>query len=66
MVDLESYMNTSRFSKSKDYLWCIKDMDKSLITVIVLGQVIPFTIKFKDLKDQNVTSLFKRVGSKNL
>ena len=49
-------------SSKKAYMATIKDLDPSLILSIILGKVIPFAIKYKDLDEQPITKLIINIG----
>ena len=40
----------------------IKDLDPYLIISIVIGKLIPFTLKYKNLDEQPITKLIISVG----
>jgi len=44
----------------------IKDIDPSLILSVVIGKVIPFVIKYKDLESQPITNFIIQIGEEIL
>lgn len=61
--DFEEYFNTKAFTKYKSYLNILKDIDRTLILSVIMSKCIPFTVKYENVDDQPVTSLFKVTGN---
>jgi hypothetical protein len=60
--DLQDLKDDNRALKGKKYKLLLKLMSNPDIVSIVLSNVIPFCIKFDSILNQNVISLFEKVG----
>jgi hypothetical protein len=60
--DFIHLFNKPMFYTKKNYMKTIKEMDPSLIVSIVMGKLIPFSIRFKDLDKQPTTKFIMDVA----
>jgi len=60
--DIQVFISEDNIPKNKPYFKKIQNMDPTLVLSIVLGKVIPFSVRYKDAQEQPVHSLFKDLG----
>ena len=60
--DFRQLFNKPIFYTKKNYMKTIKEMDPSLIVSIVMGKLIPFSLRFEDLDKQPTTKFIVDVG----
>ena len=61
---LFEFLNNKKYTNKKPYIKDLLLLDLSLIIAIVISKIIPFCLKYENLNEQPVTSLFKSIGQK--
>ena len=61
--DINIFINNPLHSKRKKYLKMLKGFDETLILSIVLSNAIPFTLKYNDMYEQPIYSLYENIGN---
>lgn len=62
--DIFYLLNDKKYTKGKSYIADLRILEPSFILSIIFSQVIPFCFKYKDILEQPVSGLFRKIGKK--
>ena len=60
--DFTMLLNKPSFYTKKPHMQIIKEVNPTTILSIVMGKIIPFAVKYKDLDEQPITKLMVSTG----